>query len=155
MNPWCRVCAAKNARKWAKANPEKGLESTRKWQKKNPEKAAAQVLKYRAANPKKFADHAANRRARNAECHVENVDRSVVLAQNKALCGICGLSVDPDDFHVDHILPLGLGEHSYANVIPAHPYCNRSKWHHIHIATNFITHEPVFITVKEWMVSPT
>ena len=41
---------------------------------------------------------------------------------------ICGESVDPDDFHVDHVIPLALGGwHCYANVQPAHPFCNVSK----------------------------
>jgi 5-methylcytosine-specific restriction endonuclease McrA len=36
--------------------------------------------------------------------------------------------MDRENFHVDHIVPICKGgEHTYANVQPAHPICNISK----------------------------
>jgi 5-methylcytosine-specific restriction endonuclease McrA len=36
--------------------------------------------------------------------------------------------VDPANWHLDHVVPLSRGgEHSYANVQVAHPFCNLSK----------------------------
>jgi len=59
---------------------------------------------------------------------VEPVDRIEVLRRGEGVCGICRTPVDPDNFHVDHIVPLARGgEHSYANTQPAHPRCNTSK----------------------------
>lgn len=68
------------------------------------------------------------RRARKHAGFVEVVDPAEVLRRGDGLCGICGKPVDPETFHVDHIVPLALGgEHSYANTQAAHPLCNRSK----------------------------
>jgi 5-methylcytosine-specific restriction endonuclease McrA len=59
---------------------------------------------------------------------VEDIDRQLVWERDEGICGICGESVDHADFHIDHIKPLALGgEHSYANVQVAHPFCNLSK----------------------------
>ena len=60
--------------------------------------------------------------------YIEDVDPLVVLERDDGICGICLDDVDPTNFHVDHIFPISLGgEHSYANVQAAHPFCNVSK----------------------------
>lgn len=71
----------------------------------------------------------ATRRARKRERFVEMVDPGIVFERGMGLCGICGIAVDRNAFEVDHIVPLARGgEHSYANVQPAHARCNRRKW---------------------------
>jgi len=58
---------------------------------------------------------------------VEHVDPWVLLKRDKGRCGICGKKVDPLNFHIDHVIPLDPGEHSYANTQVAHPVCNMQK----------------------------
>lgn len=59
---------------------------------------------------------------------VEDVDRSVVWQRDQGVCGICGLPADPDNWHLDHVIPLSRGgEHSYANTRVSHPPCNIRK----------------------------
>lgn len=80
------------------------------------------------ANPEARRDREGRRRAAKREVYVENVHPLVLLELHDGVCGICGEDVDPLDFHVDHIDPLGDGgEHSYANTQPAHPACNIAK----------------------------
>jgi 5-methylcytosine-specific restriction endonuclease McrA len=60
---------------------------------------------------------------------VERVDRDVVYAMHGGCCGICRQYVAPDDFHVDHRIPLARGGlHGYVNCQPAHPLCNQRKY---------------------------
>ena len=43
-------------------------------------------------------------------------------------CGICGLVIAPDNYSVDHIVPLSLGgSNESSNLQPAHRSCNASK----------------------------
>lgn len=114
----------------------------------DPEAAAAQSRAKRAARPDVYRQHserwrqdhldkaaekarrnAPKRRARIAGAAiVEHVEPLVVLELHDGVCGICGEDVDPLSFHVDHVVPLARdGEHSYANVQPAHPVCNVRK----------------------------
>lgn len=59
---------------------------------------------------------------------VEKVSRKKVLKNYKSKCGICGQKVNPRKFELDHIIPLCKGgTHEYANIQPAHPFCNRYK----------------------------
>lgn len=59
---------------------------------------------------------------------MERVYRSVLFRRDKGRCGLCGKKVDPANWHMDHIVPLSQGgEHSYANMQVAHPFCNVSK----------------------------
>lgn len=68
------------------------------------------------------------RRARKHAAFVEDIDRDTLFGRDEGICGICGQPVDPDDFHVDHDVPLSEGGlHCYANVQIAHPFCNQSK----------------------------
>lgn len=56
------------------------------------------------------------------------VDRQIVYERDEGICGICKESVDRDDFHIDHVIPLARGgKHSYADVQVAHPVCNSRK----------------------------
>ena len=103
--------------RWRAEHPGASTEAVRRWRERNPER-----------NRQIGIASAAARKARIAEVFVERVDPAVVLAESGGICGICGEAVDPERFHVDHIVPLGLGgEHSYSNVQAAHPDCNMVK----------------------------
>jgi 5-methylcytosine-specific restriction endonuclease McrA len=67
------------------------------------------------------------RRARKRSAFVEDISRANVFARDKGICGICAQAVDPSNWHLDHIIPLGPGDHSYANVRVTHPECNLAK----------------------------
>jgi 5-methylcytosine-specific restriction endonuclease McrA len=69
------------------------------------------------------------RRARKyGAAFVENVSRPVLWDRDGGICGICGKPADPQDWHMDHIVPLGKdGPHSYANVRVTHPECNWAR----------------------------
>lgn len=74
------------------------------------------------------AMHKATRRARKRDQFVEKVYRSKVFKRDDGICGICLKTVDPLNWHLDHIRPLARGgEHSYANTQVAHPVCNQRK----------------------------
>jgi 5-methylcytosine-specific restriction endonuclease McrA len=73
--------------------------------------------------------HQRGRVARQYRAYVEDVHPLVVLERDDGVCGICGEDVDPQNYHVDHIVPLAKGgEHSYRNTQAAHPACNMKKW---------------------------
>ena len=115
-----RAEQARRARERALQRPgtrERLRENWRRWRERHPEHERARMRAVQA-----------ERQARKLEQFVERVDALVVLERDDGVCGICGGDVDPFEFHVDHIVPLSRGgEHSYANVQAAHPFCNVSK----------------------------
>ena len=122
------MCAYHAERAWKKANPQIINASNQRYARKNPEKVSAWNKKWRNANPDKQADYHQTRLARERGQFVERVYRTVVFRRDKGICGICRKKVDPQNWHLDHIVPLSRGgEHSYANVQVTHPFCNVSK----------------------------
>jgi len=123
-----RMCAYHAGRAHKKANPAPVNASNRRYALKHPDKIAKWNKKWRDANPDKQSAYRTTRQARLLGQFVERVYRSVVFKRDKGICGICHEKVDPDNWHLDHIVPVSRGgEHSYANVQVAHPFCNVSK----------------------------
>ena len=92
------------------------------------EKATAYERARRLANPAKDLDRTHKRRAEKIGAFVESVKRSIVFARDEGFCGICYTKVDPDDWHLDHVVPFARGGlHSYDNVQVSHPTCNLAK----------------------------
>ncbi len=86
-----------------------------------------QRLNYQAA-PEKAYQKKAVRRARLANVPSERIERNQVYFTWQGLCGICWNMVDPENWHLDHIVPIVKGgAHLFSNVQPAHPFCNISK----------------------------
>lgn len=114
---------------WAAANPDKVLAIARKWRQENPERVAFFEAAYRASHPWKGRERAARRRARMAASPVvEKIAHKDIWERDKGRCHICGKKADPNDWHLDHIMPIALGgEHSHRNVAVSHPDCNRRK----------------------------
>lgn len=112
---WCLSCAGEHAKGRREADPE--LAARRR----------ADNRDYKRRNRARASERERLRKARiRTDVHV---DRGRVFAAHHGRCGICGEAVDPDNFHVDHILPLARGgEHSYENTQPAHPICNQRKY---------------------------
>ncbi len=125
---------------WAHINKSKRIRAVRKWQKNNPEIIKAWILKnkekiadikkrYRRNHPEKGNEWNSTRRARLLGLFVETVKKSVVWIRDKGICGICQQPADPNDWHLDHIIPLSKGgPHSYANTQVSHSHCNQVKW---------------------------
>lgn len=126
----CKDCQAERARKRYKRQRDKIISRTKRYNKANPNVTAAAMQRYRktAQGAEKARKSASAYRARQAKQFVEHIEPSVVLENSNGICGICGKSVDSNDFHVDHIIPLNRGGlHAYSNTQAAHPSCNTSK----------------------------
>lgn len=82
----------------------------------------------RACNPGYSRKSSAKYRARKRAAFVEDVDPILIWERDEGVCGICGGSADPKDWHLDHVIPLSRGGlHSRGNVQVSHPRCNLSK----------------------------
>lgn len=65
---------------------------------------------------------------REYDAFIEDLDRYEIYNRDEGQCGLCGKSVDINDFHLDHIIPLSRGgTHESRNVQIAHAFCNQSK----------------------------
>lgn len=112
----CVACLARIAR-LPRTDKQRASQKARsaRWVKQNPDKLAARTARRRI-------------RKINSEGIVERVDRFRVWLLSAGRCGICGVLVDFDAMHVDHIVPLARGgKHTYANTQAAHPRCNQCK----------------------------
>lgn len=57
-----------------------------------------------------------------------HVSKSAVIARDGLECHLCGVDVDPQDWHLEHVIPLALGgTDCLDNAAVAHPSCNLSK----------------------------
>jgi 5-methylcytosine-specific restriction endonuclease McrA len=148
----CRRCEAEVAQEYRDANPEiaratherhrrkKGVPPFQPAQVKTDEEKRAEWraaywrnrdnrLAYMARWAREHPDwNRAKVTARRAFESVGPIDPLVVLEMCDGVCRLCGEDVDPDDFHVDHDVPVSRGgEHHLANLQVAHPACNRRK----------------------------
>lgn len=104
-------------RGWKAAWREQNRDYYSRWEVANRDKVRANKRKSEA-----------KRRAKKRSLPVEDVCPKEIFVRDKGLCGICGTSVDPSDWHLDHIVPLALnGPHTSDNVQVTHPSCNLSK----------------------------
>jgi hypothetical protein len=93
-----------------------------------PDKWAAKNAAWAAANPDKRRNYRAKRRALELAAYVEDVDRQTVWERDGGICHICGTAANPDQWDLEHIIPLAKGGfHSYANTAVSHPLCNKRK----------------------------
>jgi 5-methylcytosine-specific restriction endonuclease McrA len=69
-----------------------------------------------------------SRRARKHNAFIEEVDPQILWERDEGVCGLCRQPCDPQNWEMDHIIPLKRGgKHSYANTQVSHPVCNRRK----------------------------
>jgi 5-methylcytosine-specific restriction endonuclease McrA len=132
LSCYCKLCQNAAIDAWCERNPERvckqNREDARRYRERYPERKRAQNKVTWDSNPdRNHANHWA-RKARKHGAFVERVYRARVWARDKGTCHLCGLPVDPCDWHLDHIVPLSRGgKHCYANVAVAHPYCNVAR----------------------------
>lgn len=121
---------AANRRSYQK-NPDRMKTYVAKWMKDNPDKAREYARRARANNPDSGRDSVSAARARRFGVTVERVKRAVVFERDGGICHICKLPVDPNQWDLDHIVPLLQGgPHSYDNVAVSHRKCNRGRASH-------------------------
>ena len=75
------------------------------------------------------SQNAADRsRARAAGAHTENVSRRDIIERDNSTCYICGRSCQPNEIHLDHIVPLSRGgSHTADNLGVTCAPCNTTK----------------------------
>jgi len=88
----------------------------------------AKQAEWRAANKHLLVENMSRRRMRVIGGEYEVIDRLAVWERDAGTCRICGSEVQPDDWHMDHIIPVSRGgSHTYDNVAVTHPTCNMRK----------------------------
>lgn len=126
---WCKACF--HAHVVSKRTPES--EAARRARAyANPETRERLLAKHREwskANPEKGREYARRYQARMRAATVEDVDYGAILERDGMVCHICGRDIaELGELHMDHVIPLARGgEHSMANVKPAHSTCNLRK----------------------------
>lgn len=54
--------------------------------------------------------------------------KELVFERDGGMCHICLIGVEPNDWHLDHVIPVARGGlDRYDNVAVSHPFCNLSK----------------------------
>ena len=128
---------------WREAHPDKVKEYYDRYYENNREKIKDLIKKFKDAHreeineankiykqehPDRYRDYCENRRARIRDQYVDDIKRIAVFERDNGICHICGLVVDKDNWHLDHVIPIAVGgEHSYVNVAVSHPKCNLQK----------------------------
>lgn len=106
--------------------------ATRRWAVNNRAATRRLTREYRLRHPERVKDHSRKRRLAEKNAYVEPVDGIFAGALSDWTCGICGIVVDPTDFHLDHSTPIARGGlHKFDNCLVAHPFCNmvkRDRW---------------------------
>lgn len=109
-------------------NREREVERMRRSYAENRKERIAAVRQWMKDNPYKVLDIQRKRRAVKIGVDADDISRQLVFERDEGICGICNEVVDPDDWHLDHIVPLAKGgPHIYENVQVSHPSCNLHK----------------------------
>jgi 5-methylcytosine-specific restriction endonuclease McrA len=105
------------AKAWQQANRERDNANERAWRARNPERTRAAINE---------AWH--RRRARLASVPTDQWTRRDVWERDDGLCIYCGDDLDPQNWHVDHVIPIARGgSNLLSNVCASCPSCNLQK----------------------------
>lgn len=127
--------AREQRRAYYEANREELKRYSREWYRERTateegrKRALDQRRAWAAANREKVRANNHIQKAKRADAPViDRVYRAVVWERDEGTCQLCGKPADPEDWHLDHVIPLAKGgEHSYDNVAVSHPLCNLRK----------------------------
>lgn len=115
-------------REWYAANRDDAIAYGRNYADANRQQTRENARRWAADNRDRRREIEGRRHAKKFGVATERVYRSVVFDRDSGICHICGESVDPQCWHLDHIVALvNGGEHTYANVAVSHPLCNLKK----------------------------
>lgn len=109
---------------------ERHLREFKAYDAKHADRRKLQRRSHYAANAPRLrvALHQRRAKRRNAPGRYTERDVALLLRSQKQLCWWCGKKVDPDNYHVDHRIPLSRGGTNYPeNLCIACPTCNLSK----------------------------
>lgn len=121
----CQRCLDRH---WYRNNREQAAAEDRARIAANPEKKRASEKAWRESNRDKRDSYDLAREARKRDMLVEEVRRFVVLARDRGRCHLCLKQVDPQKWHLDHVISTAQGgPHCYANTAVSHPACNMRK----------------------------
>lgn len=132
LSGYCGDCQNAAVAVWKRNNPEVVARQNRldaaRFRRRDPEKKSAMDRRYRENNQDRIHANRWRRKAIKRGAFVERVHRSVVFKRCDGTCHMCGEKVDPNCWHLDHVLPLVRGgQHSYANTAVACPSCNMQR----------------------------
>jgi len=109
-------------------NSEKQRRWSRIWYRTHPEMVKRQREKWYANHQDECRDRNARRRAEKKAVTVEVFTRAEIFERDKGRCHLCGRKVKPNNWHLDHLLPLSKdGKHSKDNVAVSCSQCNLKK----------------------------
>lgn len=132
--------------KWRDGNRERFRKYYRDYQNKRllndpvyAERKRAAKRKWHSKNKERALEHNAIRRARELGSEFyEIIDRESIYQRDSGICHICGESVDPKKWHMDHIIPISKGgSHIAENVAVSHPVCNLRKSNRVQTSPPF------------------
>lgn len=129
LHSWCKRCF--HAHVASMRTPE-GEAARRRAAYADPARRARLLAKHRRwsrANPAKNRQYARRYQARKRAATIGTVDYGAIIERDGMRCHLCVLDIASlTDLHFDHVVPLSRGgEHSMANVKPAHATCNLRK----------------------------
>ena len=121
-------------------NKERIKEYTAKYQQEHAEEIRLKKAEYKKNNPELIVEITQRRRAKIYEVTFEKFSVQDVLETYGTLCHICQEKIDlkaprstkgqgwEKGLHLDHVIPISKGgDHTLANVKPAHAKCNMLK----------------------------
>lgn len=128
MRRRCLLCKREHARSQREANRERERQRNVVYRETHRDQTKAYGKRYTKEHPAENAEKEHKRRARKREASVvEDIDRTLVFVRDKGKCQECEIDVDILDWHMDHIIPLGPGNHTYDNVRVTCEPCNLKK----------------------------
>lgn len=86
-------------------------------------------LKWDRRRKRRQQRHDAKRRALKAGATIgAPINRQDIILRDKSICYLCGKTCEPNEIHLDHVIPLSKGgEHSATNLRVACAPCNIRK----------------------------
>lgn len=129
LQPICRDCQKARYSSFYDKNKEAQQERARSFYSKHKEHYASTMREWRQNNRERMRSHWAKRRLLKKLQRDETlVDYSTVLERDGYVCYLCEKCVEPDDVHMDHVIPLSKGgRHSIDNLRVTHSKCNLAK----------------------------